>query len=376
MTVTLVGAQDRTLEDRLRAAGILPGALAMGDLASLVQPVAHVPNVLVLDLRAQPQIPPVLSAIRRQHPDTHLVVVTTSLEPVFMLEAMRAGVTECVTDVAAGDLEAALARLAAEQTTPDTGEVFVFVGAKGGVGTTTAAVNLAAGLAKVTGNGNALLIDLHLSGGDAALYLGVEPRFSVIDALENTHRLDVAYFRSLVERTKFGVDLLASSDRSSAASIDAPRIRTLLDFAKRHYRYTVVDVPRSDTAVIDALEGASRIVVVANQELATVRGASRAVATLRQRYGRDKVLIVLSRSDRQAEIGAEDLERALGARIAHVFPSDYRLALDALNRGRPLVSDTQSGLAASFIAFARELSGVKNDAGAGTGILGLLRRRA
>ncbi|MCC7008017.1 MAG: AAA family ATPase [Acidobacteria bacterium] len=375
MTVTLVGAQDRALDERLRATGVQPAHLPLGELAALAQPVAAVPDVLVLDLRGQAQVPPVLAAIRRHHPDTNLVVVTATLEPAFMLDAMRAGVTECVTDLAKGDLEAALARLASERTAPDTGEVFVLLGAKGGVGTTTAAVNLATALGKVAGAAT-LLLDLHLSSGDAALYLGVEPRFSVIDALENTHRLDVAYFRSLVERTKFGVDLLASSDRSSASPIDAPRIRTLIDFAARHYRYTVVDVPRSDTVVLDALEGANRIVVVANQELATVRGAARAVNTLRQRYGRDKVTVVLSRSDRRAEIGTEDLERAIGATVSHVLPSDYRLALDALNRGRPLVMESQSALAAAFVAYARDLSGVKTDAGATSGFLGLLRRRA
>jgi Flp pilus assembly CpaE family ATPase len=45
----------------------------------------------------------------------------------------------------------------------------------------------------------------------------------------------------------------------------------LIDFASHHYRYTVLDIPRSDAAVLDALEAATKIVVVANQELATIR---------------------------------------------------------------------------------------------------------
>ena len=49
-----------------------------------------------------------------------------------------------------------------------------------------------------------LLIDLHPAHGDAALFLGAEPRFSIIDALENTHRMDAAYFKGLVEHTKAG----------------------------------------------------------------------------------------------------------------------------------------------------------------------------
>jgi len=79
---------------------------------------------------------------------------------------------------------------------------------------------------------------------------------------------------------------------------------------------------------------------------------------LTQRYGKDKVGMVLSRSDRRAEIGLEDLEKAVGLKIAQIIPSDYRLALDALHRGRPIVADGQSPLATAFRTYARELAGI------------------
>jgi Flp pilus assembly CpaE family ATPase len=84
-------------------------------------------------------------------------------------------------------------------------------------------------------------------------------------------------------------------------------------------------------------------------------------ATLRQRYGRETVKVVLSRSDRQADIGLSDVERAIGVDIAHTFPSDYRLALQALNKGRPLALEGDSDLAASFEKFAAQLAGKKRD---------------
>jgi septum formation inhibitor-activating ATPase MinD len=67
---------------------------------------------------------------------------------------------------------------------------------------------------------------------------------------------------------------------------------------------------------------------------------------------------VLSRPDRQAEIGHEDLETAVGSPVRHIFPSDYRLAVGALNSGRPLVIEGKSALASAFQAYARELAGV------------------
>jgi pilus assembly protein CpaE len=131
--------------------------------------------------------------------------------------------------------------------------VFAFLGAKGGVGTTTLAVNVATALAQ-SRVGRVLFADLHPAYGDAALFFGAEPKFSVLDALENTHRLDEAFLKGLVVRTKTGLDLLASSDRSTVGSPDAQRVRALIEFVSRHYAHVVLDVPRSDSSALDALD--------------------------------------------------------------------------------------------------------------------------
>jgi Flp pilus assembly CpaE family ATPase len=141
--------------------------------------------------------------------------------------------------------------------------------------------------------------------------------------------------------------------------LDVRRIRSLLEFAARHYRYVVLDVPRADAAILDSLEAATRIVVVGNQELASVRSASRMASALRHRYGKDKLTVVLSRADRLAEIGHEDVERAVGSQVRHSFPSDYRRALQALNKGRPMTLENHNELSGAFTAFARALSGIE-----------------
>jgi Flp pilus assembly CpaE family ATPase len=68
------------------------------------------------------------------------------------------------------------------------------------------------------------------------------------------------------------------------------------------------------------------------------------------------VAAVVSRFDQDAEIGRADVERVMGGAVADVFPSNYRLALDALNRGRPLVLDNHSKLADAYAAFAQTLA--------------------
>lgn len=327
-------------------------------LAGVAQPGSPQPRVLAVDLRDDERFPSSLAVLKRNHPTTAVLLIVSRLEPTLMLEAMRAGVAEVLAEpVTAADLQAALKRLGTTATPPSRGDVYAFIGAKGGVGATTIAINVATALAKNSSD-STLLIDLNAMCGDAAVFVGEEPRFSVLDALENVQRLDESYFRGLVVRTGAGLDLLGASSRAGVATFDSAKIRELLEFASTTRRYTVLDVPRSDTAALDSLELATKIVLVANQELATVRNATRMTATLRQRYGRERLMLVLTRTDRRAEIGHDDVERTVGVDVRYTFPSDYRTALQAMNKGRPIVLDNSSELSGAFSNFARDLAGL------------------
>jgi pilus assembly protein CpaE len=357
LNVYLVGAMNRQLEELLHTCGVRTTPCSFEELTGLIPQPTFRPQAVVLDLRERPSIPPVVGLLRREHPNVGVVIVASSLDPVLMLEAMRAGVTEFVTEpVSVTDLKASIDRVGARRPKTTPGQVFAFIGGKGGVGTTTLAANVATSLAKTGASGpSALLVDLHVSYGDAALLVGAEPRFSIADALENVQRLDESFLQSVVGSTKFGLDVLASADRAMLGAADARAIRGLIECAARQYRYVILDVPRSDAAILDALELVTTIVIVANQELSTIRSASRMAASLRQRYGKDRVTLVVSRYDQHAEIGRKEIERVIGGAITHVFPSNYRLALGAMNVGRPLVLDNHNKLAAAFEGFAHAL---------------------
>jgi pilus assembly protein CpaE len=355
--VILLGSKDHQLDELLLAAGMRAKHATVADLERLAAPTAVQPDVLIIDQRDQTALPPGLGVLKHQHPTTGIIILASKLDPDLMLEAMRAGVSEWVTDpIDRDELQAALTRVLGLRAAPIAGQVFAFVGAKGGVGTTTVAVNVATCLSKVD---TTLLIDLHVGYGDSAMFFGVEPRFSIADALENTHRLDQSYLHNIVVRTKAGPDLLGSTDRAMAGVVDARLVRAVVEFAARHYRFVVLDCPRSDTAVLDALQQAGSIVVVANQEFGTVRNASRMVATLRQRYGPKHVSVVISRYDAVSEIGKDDVAKAVNGAVKCVFPSDYRQSIGALNKARPLVLDNHNKLAGSLTAFAHELAAVK-----------------
>jgi pilus assembly protein CpaE len=356
--VTIVGSRDRQLEELLKGTVFQVSSLEFSGLSALSVASAKAPDVLILDLRERAHLPAETSNMRRHHPEMGVVIVAKTMDPGLLLEAMRAGVNELVTDpVTQASLEKAITSVAGKHSGSEGGDVFAFIGAKGGVGATTAAVNVATALGSISKPGRTLLIDLHQAGGDAAVFLGAEPRFSVLDALENTRRLDEAYFKGLVSEVAPRTDLLAAPERASSVQLEAAKIRAVLTFVRSAYRYIVLDVPRSDSAVLESLDQVSAIIIVANQELATVKSASRLAAGLRQRYGHERIKVVVSRSDRQADIGQADVERAIGSEIDHTFPSDYRHALQALNKGRPLALDNHNDLSASFKSFAVKLTG-------------------
>jgi pilus assembly protein CpaE len=360
-TIGIIGSSTRQIEDLVRAAGMRPLSLRPDELSSSARPLAATPDVIVVDVRADRNLLGVIAGIKRRHPALGVAIVVPALDPEVMLEAMRAGVSECLADpLTQGALESAIGRVMVQRASPVEGRVFAVIGAKGGVGATTIAVNLAEAMARAAGD--ALLIDLHVVTGDAAVFLGADPRFTILDALENIQRLDEAYFRSLVVHTRSGLDLLGSAVRVASGQLDSQRVRTLIDFASRYYRVVVLDVPRADASALDALEAASSIFVVVNQELPTLSCAYRLVSRLRQRYGSERIALLVNRSDRHSDISMADIEKAVNARVKHVFPSEYKPALTAANKGEPLARSTDGRLAGSFHELVRVLTGAQKAA--------------
>jgi pilus assembly protein CpaE len=375
VTQIAVLTHDEKIPELLRSSGLKPTRIDIATLNGYAL-VGEAPQVLVIDVRDQGQLPANLAAVRRRHPSGGAVLIVSSLEPRLMLDAMRAGVTECVAEPLTGKaIEEAVRRVLTNAVPEQTGQMFAFVGAKGGVGTTTVAVNTAAAIARVV-PGGVLLVDLHTGHGDGALFLGVEPRFSVLDAIDNVHKVDESFFAGVVEKTEAGVDLLASPAHPRHAVVDGKRVRALLDTARQMYRTTVLDVPRSDMTMLDALDTSTAIVVVTSQELASLRNAAMMSETLRNRYGAARVKVIVNRFHQDAVIAQADVERALGGSVKHMLPSDYRRAVDALNAGRPVVLDTDTKLGSAFKALARDLAGiVKERTERPSGMLGRLAWR-
>ena len=239
----------------------------------------------------------------------------------------------------------------------------VFLGAKGGAGTTTVSVNCAVELARVTKRPTVIL-DLKPCLGEVALFLGVRPRFTVLDAIESLHRLDKDFLKELVSKHKSGLDILAGSeqfDRPNAQ--DAGAIEELLRVLGRTYDQIVIDAGNTlNSFVVATLYTADTVFLITNPDVPSIRNAQRLVDRARQLgAGTERVKILLNRTSDQNLIAPKQIETALGYGIYHAFTSDYRTVSTALNSGVPLGIAGQSELATQFASFTRQLLGQQEE---------------
>jgi pilus assembly protein CpaE len=340
------------------------------------------PDVVVIDIRADASSGmAAIERLRASSPSVAIFAIAASAEPDLILQAMRAGANEFFPWTPGGATQAsrtmedsfhgAVRRTAARRDAAHAGArppcvTHVFLGAKGGAGTTTVAVNCAVELARLTKRSTAI-VDLKTSLGEVALFLGVRPRFTVLDAIENLHRLDKDFLKELVTKHKSGLDILAGSeqfDRPNAQ--DAGALEELLRVLTRMYEFIVIDAGNTVSSVAaSALYAADSIFMVTNPDVPSIRNAQRMVERVRQLgAGSERVKILLNRVSEQHLIAPKQIETALGYGIYQTFSSDYRTVSTALNSGVPLALSNHSELAEQFGHFARQLLGQETVAAA------------
>ena len=359
----------REMARMLRASGVPVGIVEerrAGDTA--------VPDVFIIDIRNDASSGmATIERLRAAHSGVAIFAVASTAEPDLILQAMRAGANEFFpwtgTGLARGSEESfqgAVRKTAARRDAATAGArqpcvTHVFLGAKGGSGTTTVAVNCAVELARLTKRPTAI-VDLKPCLGEVALFLGVRPRFTVLDAIENLHRLDRDFLRELVTRHKSGLDILAGSEQfDRPGAQDAVAVEELLRVLSKQYDYVVIDVGNLINAcAVAALYAADTVFLVANPDVPSIRNAQRLVDRVRQLgAGSERIKVLLNRTTDQHLIAPKQIETALGYGIHHSFSSDYRTVSTALNSGVPLTMTNHSDIAAQFGSFTKQLLGLE-----------------
>lgn len=281
-------------------------------------------------------------------PDTQVIALGEINDIHFYRLLRSAGVSEyLVKPITADVLRSALTAMPAPQ--PDAaptpagrstdGETIAVVGARGGVGATMVAVSLA-WLSTEKTRRRTVLADLDLTCGSASLALDVESGHGLIEALANPDRIDALLLASATARVADNLYLL-SSDQSldSAASVQPNAIEKLLEGLRHGFQRVVLDVPRSDSAMLrQGLAYASTIVIVSDFSLAAVRDTGRLIALAEKIAPAAKRLVVGNRfgTTRKGDLPRADIEKALGLTMAGVIPEDAAAVPQALNTGKPV----------------------------------------
>jgi len=333
------------------------------------------PDLVMVDIRAD--VSSGMAAIERLRaggPALAIFAIATAAEPDLILQAMRAGANEFFPWLPGGataqsrsmeeSFHGAIRRTATRRDAATAGSrqacvTHVFLGAKGGAGTTTVSVNCAVELARLTKRPT-IIVDLKASLGEVALFLGVRPRFTVLDAIENLHRLDRDFLRELMTRHKSGLDILAGSEQFDRPNAnDAGAIEELLRVLGKLYDFIIIDAGNVINAcAVASLYAADTVFLVANPDVPSIRNAQRLVDRVRQLgAGSERVKVLLNRTSEQHLIAPKQIETALGLGIHHSFTSDYRTVSTALNSGVPLTLTNHSELASQFASFSKLLLG-------------------
>lgn len=339
------------------------GAVPVGVLDDRTTRDVPPPDLVIVDVRGE--VSSAMSSIERLRatsPGAGIFAIALEADPEVILQAMRAGANEFFTWPPPEEtFHSAVRRSAARRETAQGARppatTLVFFGAKGGAGTTTIAVNCGVELARRS-NRPTVIVDLKPGLGEVALFLGVRPKYSVVDAIDNLHRLDREFLHELVVKHKSGLDMLAGSDvfdRPGAA--DGGALEELLRLLARQYDYILIDAgSQINSVTVAALYTADTMFLVANPDVPSIRNAQRLLDRVRQLGAcGERVRLLLNRMAEPYPIPPRQIEGALGHPIHHTFPSDYKTVVGALNSGVPLALTGDTELAAQFDAFVRRI---------------------
>lgn len=304
----------------------------------------------------------------------HNIISTSSATEVFLtatrhdsevlLQAIRAGVKEFIPQpIKEDELRQAFRRCKDRNREQkhngddEGGKLINIIGGKGGVGTTTIAVNLASSLLDADREHSVVLVDLNPQFGDVALFLDLAPTHTFGDVTKNISRLDPTFLMSVLTQHNSGLYVLPSANViEEVGTLNAESAVKTLDLLKSTFDYVVVDSGHSlDDITIATLNMSSSVFVVTSLTLPVLRNTKRFLdifSDLGQQANIIKVIVNRYQA-KNVDVTLKDLENVLKQKPHWMIPNDYFTALGAINKGEPISSTAKrSDIAKSFARLA------------------------
>ncbi len=344
------------------AVQLLDDSWGSGDTEELSAVIERLrPTVLFLGLPVQStNAPAAVAQVANLTYAPRIIAVSGNASPDFILKTMRAGAAEFLYppfDGFESVLHSVVAAARPQQDTPAAGKVIAFASVKGGCGATTLACHCAAWL-KTTAKKQVLLADLDVSAGIAGTLMQSQARYTLDDALQNLHRLDLTLWQALVATSPSGVDVIPAPAEPSPVTPVSRRLPPLLRFWRTQYEFTMIDLGSGITpGMLDLLSSIDTLVLVATNEVPALRQARLILQNLAGRgYGANRVKLVINRMPKRSPIHLAELEKIMEFPICAALPNDYQILNEAYSH--PRLIDLESALGVQFGRCAAGLTGV------------------
>ncbi len=328
---------------------------------------------LIVDLSGDPEgAIKAVEKVKQAAPGLFVIVSNFHADGETVIACMRAGANEFLLQpMKRTEFRDAMARLEHAPKHGAAGEsklgrLYTFIGTKGGVGTTTLAVNFAAVLAQR--KLSTVLIDLDWVGNDAAMQVGASPQYTLMEVAENLDRMDQALFEGFVTRDPLGFFLVGPPDAlEHHGHFSDHMFREFATFLVDKYEAIAIDGGRavSNEVVLAAAQVSAAVFLVIDQEFPSIRNAQRYIAFLmRMGFNQDQIKVVVNRYTKKVSATTANLEQIQQTLNQPVFygipPSQAVIA--SINRARPFAANREESgeLDKIFRAFVDKATGRKN----------------
>ena len=333
---------------------------------AIKQTVSLDPDVVLMDIN-MPDMDGIEATerIQEQAPVSQIVILSVQGDTNYMRRAMLAGARDFITKPPKSDELVTVIRRAGEKAKAirkesqflgrgtgslidprgttialsGLGKIVAVYSPKGGVGTTTVATNLAVTLHST--ETPVIIVDANLQFGDVVVFLNERGRTSVVDLAPIVDQLDPELVREVViHHESSGIDILSAPPHpEDAERISGSQFVKVLKFLARLYSYVIVDTDSGLSDVtLDTLDASDLLVLISSQDIPAIIN-TRIMLTLLVNLGinKQKILLVMSRFDKQLAITPEKVGHNLGHKVAAVLPEDREVVVPAVNRGIPFM---------------------------------------
>jgi len=308
-----------------------------------------------------------VAKIVKEAPDCAILVSSNSTDGQLILETMRAGAKEFLTEpIKPEELASALQRVKRQRPgSSDSASMgcrtLSVAGATGGVGVSSIAVNLACALAS-NQNNSVVLLDLDMALGDADVFLDTIPEYTLADVAQNVERLDLTLLKKSLTKHHSGVYLLPRPIQlHDARLVTRDSLQRIIGLLKTSFSHLIIDTSKSFSPLdFLAFEESTDILMVTQLDLPCLRNVVRLMMVFDETPSlREKVRIIVNRTgEDNGQISLKKSKDAVGRDIFWQIPNDYKVMVEVRNNGIPLVEHApKAPITQSIRQLANTLSG-------------------